>query len=519
MDLHAKRYPNLYKDSVSLMQISAELGRMDGIGQATVAMATDANLARMRDAGMTVDCPAAPGDLLIALLAEDEAAAARALTAADALLTPKRDTAEGGVRPLPLRSLGQALDRHPGANLALISVPGRYAAAETRKALALGLDVMLFSDNVEETDEIELKRFAEAHDRLLMGPDCGTAIINGLPLGFANVVRRGAIGVVAASGTGLQEITVALHHLGEGISQAIGTGGRDLHEGVDGRTMRQAIRMLAADPATELVILISKPPAPAVAARVLDEARSCGKPVVVHFLGEDAGAAADGLPRATSLRHAAERAVALRRGEAAPPPVTLSAARRAEAEAAAKRLGRGQRFVRGVFAGGTFCYEAQLMLIGAGLACESNAPAPGASRLRDLARGHGHSLVDMGDDVFTEGRPHPMIDPSQRDARIRGEAADPQTAVLLFDVVLGHGAGADPCSGLIAVLDEASAAARRAGRELVTIAHVCGTELDPQPRRDIVEALRRAGVVVADSNAEAALLAARVVASIEEENA
>lgn len=518
MALFSKRYPNLYKDSVSLMQISAALGRTQGIGEVTVAMATEANLSRMREAGLALDMAPSPGDLVIALTADDQTIAEAALAAADAALTPKGDDGNGdGARPLPLRSIGMAVERHPGSNLALISVPGRYAAAEARKALAAGLNVMMFSDNVAEADEIDLKRLAEANDRLLMGPDCGTAIVNGMPLGFANVVRRGPVGVVAASGTGLQEVTCALHHLGSGISQAIGTGGRDLHAGIDGRTMRQAIRMLADDPQTSLIVLISKPPAPAVASQVLEAARTCGKPVVVHFLGETAGATDDGVARAHSLRHAAEVAVALLAGEAPPPPTELSA--RLRTAAASVRLAPGQRWVRGVFAGGTFCYEAQLILLAGGNACESNAPAPGATPLAERTRGHGNSLVDMGDDAFTEGRPHPMIDPSLRDARLIAEAADPQTAVLLFDVVLGHGADADPGRGLIGVVETARATARSEGRELVLIAHVCGTELDPQPRAALIAALEAAGVLVAGSNAEAASLAAHIAARIREEQA
>lgn len=518
MALFSKRYPNLYKDSVSLMQISAALGRTQGIGEVTVAMATEANLARMRDAGLALNMAPSPGDLVIALTADDEDVAEAALAAADAALTPKGDDGSSdGMRPLPLKSIGMAVERHPGSNLALISVPGRYAAAEARKALAAGLNVMMFSDNVAEPDEIDLKRLAEANDRLLMGPDCGTAIINGMPLGFANVVRRGPVGVIAASGTGLQEVTCALHHLGTGISQAIGTGGRDLHAGVDGRTMRQAIRMLADDPETSLIVLISKPPEPAVARKVLDAARTCGKPVVVHFLGETAGATDDGVVRAHSLRHAAEVAAALLAGQTPPAPAALSPGLKTAAAAAARSLAPGQRWVRGVFAGGTFCYEAQLILLANGNACESNAPAPGATPLVELARGHGNSLVDMGDDAFTEGRPHPMIDPSLRDARLLAEAADPETAVLLFDVVLGHGADADPGRGLLGIVESARSAARSDRRELAIIAHVCGTELDPQPRAPLVAALEAAGVLVAGSNAEAANLAAHVVACIREE--
>ncbi|MGL6175863.1 MAG: acyl-CoA synthetase FdrA, partial [Vibrionaceae bacterium] len=416
---------------------------------------------------MNIDAAAKPSDLLIALLA-DEKAGEQALAVADELLRPAAmDDEPGQIGKRPATSLMMGKERDAAANLALISVPGRYAAAEALKALQLNMNVMLFSDNVPEEQELAIKQFAAKRDLLVMGPDCGTAIINGLPLGFANVVRRGAIGLVAASGTGLQEVSCRIHHLGEGVSQALGTGGRDLHEEIGGLGMLQGIRMLAADPQTRLIVLISKPPAKAVTEEVLSLARSCGKPVVVHFLGADTAMLAQhGVIPASSLQHAADVAVAALHGKAIPKNAAVDAQTIAEVKTATAKIAKGQRDIRGIFAGGTFCYEAQLALIAAGLTCESNSPVKGASPLRNSNHGQGHSLVDMGDDEFTQGRPHPMIDPTLRNARLLSEAADPATAILLFDVVLGYGASLDPTAELLQVVAKAQAEAQKNARHL-----------------------------------------------------
>ena len=344
-----------------------------------------------------------------------------------------------------------------------------------------------------------------------MGPDCGTAIINQLPLGFANVVRSGSIGLVAASGTGLQEVSCAIHHLGEGISQALGTGGRDLHEAIGGLSMMQAIRMLVDDPDTQLITLISKPPEPSVADTVLRLAASCGKPVVAHFLGADSEEISRyGVTAASSLQHAAVVSVALLRGQTPPVPEVLTPEQTDLLRYHASKMATGQRDIRGIFAGGTFCYEAQLALIAAGMTGESNSPVKGFSALQDNNHSQGHSFVDMGDDEFTQGRPHPMIDPALRDERLKREAASLETAVVLFDVVLGYGASADPCAGLLPLLRDAQTTAAQQGCHLLMIAHVCGTELDPQSRQQQIAALTDAGVVVAQSNVQAAQMAAFV---------
>jgi succinyl-CoA synthetase alpha subunit len=369
------------------------------------------------------------------------------------------------------------------------------------KALKSGLHVFLFSDNVSVEDEIELKSLAGRKGLLVMGPDCGTAIVDGVPLGFANAVRRGPIGLAAASGTGLQQVSCLVDRFGSGVSHALGTGGRDLDERVGGRTMLAAIDRLIADPATDVLVLISKPPAPSVAARVIDAVRGAPKPVVVNFLGgEPEAVRAAGAYPASTFEAAARIATALARGDA--PPDDDGAADAAEDPAlaalaadAAARLARGQAEVRGLFSGGSLAGEAKLML------------------RRLLGADRHDRILDLGDDEFTVGRPHPMIDPRLRTEQIAALADEPEVAVLLLDVVLGYGSHLDPAGALAPTIVETRRRAAAAGRHLAVVASVCGTEADPQGLGRQEQILAEAGVLLASSNARAARLAARIAAA------
>ncbi len=488
---------NLYRDSVSLMQLSAALAKMPGVEQASAIMATPANLDLLREAGlMNGELAASPNDLLVAVRGKSAAPLQAALAAAVAALDkpPERVAGGGPAQQLP-RSLQMGLAQAPQANLALISVPGEYAAAEAMKALRLGLNVMLFSDNVSLDDEAALKKFARERKLLVMGPDCGTAIVDGIPLGFANAVRRGAIGVVGASGTGTQQVTSLVHRLGAGISHAIGTGGHDLHRDVGGITMLQGLERLARDPQTKAIVLISKPPAPEVAQAVLDAARRAGKPVVVNFVGSSLQLKDKNLFSVKTLEEAARAAVALAAGKRPPRSVAFN-----------KTIPRisfkkSQRFIRGLYSGGTFCYEATALLGNAW----SNTPIDAARKLADPWKSKEHSLVDLGDDVFTRGRPHPMIDHRLRNERLLEEAADPAVAVILFDVVLGYGSHPDPAAEMLPALRKARK------RPVALVASVCGTDEDPQGLARQEAALREAGVLLADSNARAVMLASALV--------
>jgi FdrA protein len=495
-----------YHDSVTLMRLTRDMEAVPGVTRAAAMMATPPNRALLVGAGLlTADGEhAGPADLVIAVTAEDAAAAEAARRAAESALTTGSVTAGAQARP---RTLTGALRALPGATLALVSVPGPYAGAEARAALRRGLDVMLFSDNVPLATEVALKREALEHGRFVMGPDCGTAILHGVPLGFANAVPRGRIGLVAASGTGLQEVTCRLAATGEGVSHAIGVGSRDLSDEVGGAMTLTALTALGADAATEVVVLVAKPPGTTVVARLAAALAALGKPVVVSLMGSRSFPVVRGVHVASTLEDAALAATALARSEA-PHPIELALSageiERLVAEST-RTLATGQRLVRGVYAGGTLAWEAVGLL-----AAQLKNVAPGVD-----GNGPDHRVVDLGDDHFTVGRPHPMIDGTVRREWIAREARDSATAVLLLDVVLGYGAHPDPAGELVPALRAAWHAAAENGRGLVVVTSVIGTERDPQVRSRQVATLRRAGVLVMESNAQAARLAALIAARAE----
>jgi FdrA protein len=503
-----KIIPTEYRDSVALMQLSSALAAMPGVEQASAVMATSNNLDLLREAGLDLaSVSAGPSDLLIVVQGEEAALAAALAEAQRRLSSQSSMLAPSAQEAVPVRSIAMALEQGP-ANLALISTPGEYAAAEALKAINLGLNVMLFSDNVAVADEVMLKQRAQARGLIVMGPDCGTAIINGVPLAFANVVRRGTIGCVAASGTGLQEVTALIDRLGLGISQAIGTGGHDLSMAVGGISMLKGLEDLAADADTAVIVLISKPPAKEIAQRILSAARACAKPVVVNFLGADHGALTGGNIHAVrTLEDAARAAVAIAQGKI-PPAEPLQPA----ASGTPVRLQDTQRFVRGLYSGGTFCFEATLLLQEVLDDVWANTPAGRARRLDDVWSSRGHTLVDLGDDVFTRGRPHPMIDHRLRNERIVREAGDAQVAVILLDVVLGFGSHRDPAAEIVPAIESAHERAARDGREIAFVGHICGTHGDPQNLQQQTARLSLAGMVLTESNAQAVRLAHRIVA-------
>ncbi len=512
MAVKAKVRKGEYFDSVTLMRASRQLLAGEGIQDAAVVMGSPENKAILQASGLL--CPelaeAGDTDLLLAVSADSEAHAEAGLARAFEVLASlkKRNSHGATFRPC---SLEGALEVLPGANLALISVAGRHAGDLARSALEKGLHVMLFSDNVPLETEIELKRLAAAKELLLMGPDCGTAILNGIPLGFANAVPRGKIGIVAAAGTGLQEVSSLVANEGGGVSQAIGTGGRDLKAEVGGITFLQGIRALLADPDTSVLLLVSKPPHPEVLQRILEALAEAKIPVVACLLGA-APQLLEGSPalHAQTLEDAALLATALARGadpEAATREVQDRRKRRDEdLEALARtqraRISPGRRYLRGLFSGGTFCYEAQLLLKGIG-EVHANAPAFGSTRMESALRSVGHTVVDLGEDEFTVGRPHPMVDFSLRVRRILEEGRDPETALILLDVVLGFGAHPDPASELVPALTSLQGVS--------VLCSVTGTDRDPQGRRRTIQALEEAGAVVLASNAEACRLARRIL--------
>ncbi len=501
-----------YHDSVTLMLVARELTKFPGVIDVGVIMGTEANKALLNEAGLlTPDGSAAtPNDLVIVVSANDSAADA-ALIEAERLLKQKRSSDEGAeFRPRTLRG---AVKSNPKANVAVISVAGRYAADEAWDALRRGLHVLLFSDNVSLEDEIALKTYARDHGLLLMGPGAGTTILNGVALGFANVVPSGPVGIVSAAGTGLQEVSTLLAKHGVGITQGLGTGGRDLKEEVGGIMMLQSLQALQADPATQVITLVSKPPSPGVAEAILDQVAQSDKPTIVGFMGANPDQFR-AIPNATMARTLHETALLAANAAGANINVADVIAREEQAlQAQAKELHAAlkpeQKYLRGLFSGGTLCYESQV--IWRDLLKEpvlSNAPLRHEQQLADSLHSVKHTCVDLGEEEFTVGRPHPMIDNDLRIRRLLQEARDPEVAVIMLDVVIGYGAHPDPASELGPAIRQAK---QQAKGELIVVASVTGTEQDPQRLSAQVTALQSAGAIVCDSNAAAAKLVAMVV--------
>ena len=500
--------------------MAQKINRLHESLNSAVVMATTENKSILKNAGLYLDEfeKTTDADLIIVAEASDQQIIKKAMDKADELLCAFDKSSNDSVDFLP-KSLEGAIEQMPQANLALISVAGKYATSEAKKALANGLNVMLFSDNVSLEDEIELKKIGAKKGLLVMGPDCGTAIINGVPLAFANVVNRGNIGVVAASGTGLQSVTTLISNNGGGISQAVGTGGRDIKEQVGGTTFLQALAMLKSDPNTEVILLVSKPPHPSVLDKIGALVKTIDKKVVALFLGASSEQVESlGMIAADTLEEAAYLALEHcgKFSEAA--LCDFKANKLAEFEGLqqtviqlSRQLKPQQKYLRALFSGGTYSYEAQLLASSYLPDLYSAAPVEGVNKLKDVHRSEKHTIIDLGEDEFTAGRPHPMIDFSLRNQRIIQEAQDPSVAVILLDLVLGHGANLSPLDELVPTIEKAQDLCKQQSRLLPIICSVTGTDNDPQIKAQVVTALTKLQVVVAPSNAKALKLALSVL--------
>ncbi len=506
---------NRYFDSLKLMRISTKAAELKGVDKVSVVMATDLNKEILKEVGLfTGDLEGAkPDDLVIAVSLNYESYLDSVIdfinTELDKAASQTQKT--GQITP---RTLESALSMLPEANLALISVPGNYAKREARKALEHGLHVLLFSNNVSIEGELELKTLAKSKGLLVMGPGCGTAIINNVPLAFANVVKKGPVGIVAASGTGIQEVSSLLSNAGSGISHAIGTGGRDLSDEIGGITMMQGIEILEKDGQTEVILLISKPPGPQTAKRLAKFVTQCKKSFVVDFIGisESRQNLDTHWMSALTLEDAARAAIALVEKKEIRHPLFTETPNKvlSMAEGEWQKFSSEQQYVRGLYSGGTVCSEATLILSELISPLYSNVPPRPELKLLDTQTSKGNVCLDLGDEEFTVGRAHPMIDPLLRQNRLIQEAQDPTTAVILLDIVLGFGSHPDPGGALVPSIREAKTICAGKGGYLSVMASIIGTHEDPQSYQDQREKLIQAGALIMPSNAQAARLAALI---------
>ena len=505
-----------YFDSVSLMIVGKDIALMDYVLDATVVMATQENKSILKTAGLYLDEfeEYDDTDLLIVVKSDHEEKLDEIFKNVDNLLIEIRNKKDdqGTFNP---RSLETAIQIQPESNLALISLAGRYAGAEAMKALQKGLNVMLFSDNVSIETEIELKKYAVENNLLMMGPDCGTAIINGVPLAFSNAVHKGDIGIIAASGTGLQEVSSIISEEGFGISQAIGTGGRDIKEQVGGMMFISALDALKNDEKTEVIVLVSKPPHPAVLKKINEKLKKISKPIVSVFLGansnliKESGAfAAETLEEAALLACAISSKVEISKVSKYLEERSKSYEKIVTNEV--KKISSGRKYIRGLFSGGTLCDETQLILKNNSENIFSNRATDEKFALTDSWLSKEHTLVDLGEDEFTVGRLHPMMDFDLRNKRILQEARDEETAVILFDLVLGYGANIDPLNEILPIIIKA----QKIAPDISFICSVTGTEQDPQNRSMIIQTLEKNGVIVMPSNAAAAEVVKLIIKKI-----
>lgn len=516
MIIHNNVLKNTYYDSITLMFFSSRLENIPGVIEAAVMMGTDHNKALMIKSGVLtteLSLDITPNDLVIGISAESQDAIEQAkIILNEQMENKKRNINIEGSRS---KSIFSAVKKTDGLNFCIISVPGKYAKNEAITAMKNGMHVLLFSDNVSIEDEVLLKDYAVTNNLLMMGPDCGTAIINGVSLGFANVIKQGNIGIVAAAGTGLQEASVIINKLGGGVSQALGTGGRDLKELVGGKMMLMALDALNNDEKTEVIVIISKPPTEIIMEKILLKVKQIEKPVVACFLGGNTDIVKEaGAVTSPTIEEAAINAVTLASHNSINEFKSFNDLNNIKtiSDEEIMKFNKEQKYIRGLYSGGSLCYETLLLLEKSINPIYSNIAINKDNNLKNIETSERNSLIDMGEDYFTDGMPHPMIDMRLRVERIKKEALDIEVAVILLDCVLGFGCHEDPAGALCEAINEAR---RLAGnRYICFISSVCGTDDDIQNKKEQERKLKDAGVIVMPSNAQAALLSKSILEKI-----
>jgi FdrA protein len=506
---------NNYLDSIFLMNAARDIMKIKGVKDAVLVMGTGMNKTVLEEVGaLTSEAIAAsPNDLIISLDLEDENAVKDAVACLEGLIAHK-DKNQNDEESVYV-SHNTAVDAVPEANLAFISVPGEFAAQEAKDALTLGLNAFIFSDNVPLAEEVELKKMAQGKGLFVMGPGCGSSVINQISIGMMTAVGNGHIGIVGASGSGIHEIAALIDRQGLGVSQAIGTGGRDLSKEVGGITMIQGINFLENDPNTKVIVLVSKPPASATAEKIFSLVKKSTKPVVIFFLGGDQQQIKEaGAYGALTLEDAAIKAVGLARNEGVPAQDFIKDRKKHLAPLAAKeksRLSPNQKYVRGLFCGGTHSEEAILLLQDMIQGLHANVSFGKCQKITNPHVSIKNTLIDMGDEEFTKGKPHPVIDPSILKDRLWKEGNDPHVAVILFDILLGYGAHRDPVGMLEGTLSALRQRAKEEGRYVSIVASICGSTKDPQGFDEQKAKLENLGVIVLPSNAQAAILSGLIL--------
>lgn len=505
-----KVHKNRYVDSVTLMSIGDKVMSLSGISNAEVQMGTPANTEVLEELGYVLSSDIKPDDLVFAVTGQTQEKIEEAFKFAESLLSGG-GTMAGQRKYHDIGDIDLSADPY---DIAQISLPGEYVLHEAKKALLIGMDLFIFSDNVPLEQELELKELGREMGRLVMGPDCGVGFINGVCLGAGSIMREGSIGIIAASGSGAQEVGSIIEKYGHGISNIIGTGGRDLYPEINGIEMLQAMKLMAEDNNTKVIVLVSKLAGLGVMNKILTEADKIQKAVVAIFLGSEKSLfEGHNVIPAFSLHEAAEKACKLISEDV----VDLHLSKKDLQETAQSEYSRydsNQKYFRGLFCGGTFTEEALIYLNEnlSGVNLNSNLKTRFADKLRDRHISLGHTILDLGAEDFTSEAPHPVFDPKLRAKRLEKEIGDPETAAILLDFITGPGVAQDPFSLVIETIKKDMS---NTGKHITYIANICGTEQDPQNIRENIRKLKECGVIVTQSNYESIRLAGAIINKLE----
>ena len=479
-----------YHDSVVLMLLTNQISTIEGVNKVSIMMATPANKDIFKQSGLDTEelMESTANDMVVVADVNDDSLLDTIMTEVDEFFKKQSTANEGKKGAESVKSWDKALAKMPDADLAVISIPGAYAALEADRALDEGMNVFMFSDNVSIEDEKSLKEKAHKKGLAVMGPDCGTSIIQGVPVAFTNNVTPGSIGIIGASGTGIQELTTIIDRLGEGVKNAIGTGGRDLSKEVGGITMLDMIDAMEGDDSVKVLIVISKPPAKEVREKISARLSVFKKPVITLFLGEKPEYHEENFYHTYTLDEAARLAVSLVRGEEVKEgEVEVDKSEFYPAEA--------KKTIKAYYSGGTLAGEAAMLIKEA---LDMKVPPQKAEGF--MLNTDGHIVVDLGDDVYTQGKPHPMIDPAKRIECMREAMDDASTGVVLLDIMLGYGSHEDMAGALLPAIEELQEKAKAEGRKIFFVATVCGTRRDYQGYDEAVNKMKAAGVIVCETN-------------------
>lgn len=504
---------NRYYDSVFLMKIARKLAQADDVENASIGMGTPLNKETITDLGLNTEDmgSAGPNDLIIAIKAKDKNACDNAKEEFTRLVNEKNSSSlKNGYR-----SISSAKNAVADSNLAIISVAGKYAAIEAKRALMNDMNVFMFSDNVDISEEVELKKLAKEKGKFMMGPGCGLSFINGVAIGLCSMVNRGDIGIAGASGSGIQEVMILLHRNGFGISHAIGTGGRDMSDEVGGITMIQSIKALDVDEGTKVIALISKPPAKSAFINVIEAIKKCSKPVVVHFLnGDNAILKENGILYGETFDETAKMLMELSCGH----KVEVKKIFENELNIAEeiKKFAPSQKYFRAILCGGSLTDETLILWNKKGKDLYSNVAIDKKLMLSDPFVSYKNSIIDIGDEAFTKGRAHVAIDPTARVNRFIKEARDKETAIIYLDFLLGYALHSDPATVMAEAIIKEKENAKKEGRHLLVIATICGSDMDPQDFEKQAKILKDAGVILLDTNLIAANISIDMINKLEE---